>query len=140
MSETTSINNDLLVLGRVITQLSESGSVASYRDSTAMSRTKSNPYSGSSATPDSTGVPEELRPFYEQTLEWTSCGDAMECTTVRAPLDVELTGTLTLGMTVADLRAPAPEGCPTQVAMDLDADRFWNLVIDALERIGPVEL
>ncbi|MBR22378.1 MAG: ribonucleoside hydrolase [Leifsonia sp.] len=60
--------------------------------------------------------------------------------TVRAPLDVELTGTLTLGMTVADLRAPAPESCPTQVAMDLDADRFWDLVIDALERIGAVEL
>ena len=60
--------------------------------------------------------------------------------TVRAPLDVELTGTLTLGMTVADLRAPAPDDCPTQVAMDLDADRFWDLVVDALERIGAVEL
>jgi len=60
--------------------------------------------------------------------------------TVRAPLDVELAGTLTLGMTVADLRAPAPADCPTQVAMDLDADRFWNLVVDALERIGAVEV
>lgn len=45
------------------------------------------PVATSSATPDSTGVPEDLRPFYEQTLEWTSCGDAMECTMVRAPLD-----------------------------------------------------
>ncbi|WP_168916332.1 uridine-preferring nucleoside hydrolase UriH [Microcella flavibacter] len=62
-------------------------------------------------------------------------------TTVRAPLDVELTGALTVGMTVADLRGPAPEGCTTQVAMDLDNDRFWALVVDALERIaaGAVE-
>lgn len=59
--------------------------------------------------------------------------------TVRAPLDVELTGALTVGMTVADLRAPAPEGCTTSVAMDLDNDRFWALVVDALERIGEVE-
>ncbi len=61
-------------------------------------------------------------------------------TTVRAPLDVELTGALTVGMTVADLRGPAPEGCTTQVAMDLDNDRFWALVVDALERIADVEL
>lgn len=61
-------------------------------------------------------------------------------TTVRAPLDVELTGSLTVGMTVADLRGPAPEGCTTQVAMNLDNDRFWALVVDALERIGAVEL
>lgn len=62
-------------------------------------------------------------------------------TTVRAPLDVELTGALTVGMTVADLRGPAPEGCTTQVAMDLDNERFWALVVDALERIaaGAVE-
>ncbi len=60
-------------------------------------------------------------------------------TTVRAPLDVELTGSLTVGMTVADLRGPAPEGCTTQVAMNLDNDRFWALVVDALERIGAVK-
>ncbi|WAB84078.1 nucleoside hydrolase [Microcella daejeonensis] len=60
-------------------------------------------------------------------------------TTVRAPLDVELTGALTVGMTVADLRGPAPEGCTTRVAMNLDNDRFWALVVDALERIGDVE-
>ena len=53
-----------------------------------------------------------------------------------APLDVELSGTLTLGMTVADLRAPAPEGCTTQVSLGIDDARFWDLVVDALERIG----
>jgi purine nucleosidase len=54
----------------------------------------------------------------------------------KAPLSVELTGTHTLGMTVADLRAPAPEDCTTSVALGLDAPKFWDLVVDALERIG----
>ncbi|PPF82154.1 ribonucleoside hydrolase [Subtercola sp. Z020] len=57
-------------------------------------------------------------------------------TTRKVPLDVELTGTLTLGMTVADFRAPAPADCTTQVAVTLDAPRFWALVTDALRRIG----
>lgn len=56
--------------------------------------------------------------------------------TVRVPLDVELTGTLTLGMTVADFRAPASDDCTTQVARKLDHPKFWALVVDALERIG----
>ncbi|GHE50145.1 ribonucleoside hydrolase [Streptomyces longispororuber] len=56
----------------------------------------------------------------------------------KAPVDIELTGTLTLGMTVADFRAPAPADCRTQVAVDLDHGRFWDLVVDALERIGEV--
>ena len=55
--------------------------------------------------------------------------------TVRAPITVELAGTHTLGMTVVDLREPAPEAT-TQVAFDLDHARFWALVVDALERIG----
>ena len=59
--------------------------------------------------------------------------------TVRVPLDVELTGTLTLGMTVADFRAPAPADCTTHVARNLDHAKFWALVVDALERIGDPE-
>ena len=60
-------------------------------------------------------------------------------TTTIVPLDVELTGTLTLGMTVADFRSPAPADCSTRVASDLDAPRFWALVVDALRRIGDPE-
>ena len=56
-------------------------------------------------------------------------------TTQKVPLDVELRGELTLGMTVADFRAPAPEGCTTQVAVDLDHERFWNLDIQAIEAV-----
>ena len=56
--------------------------------------------------------------------------------TVRAPIDVELQGSLTLGMTVVDTRGPAPADCTTQYAADLDVPGFWALVVDALERIG----
>jgi len=57
----------------------------------------------------------------------------------RVPLDIELGGTLTLGMTVADFRAPAPVDCTTHVARGLDHAKFWALVVDALERIGDPE-
>jgi purine nucleosidase len=62
--------------------------------------------------------------------------DPSVMTVRKTPLDVELTGTLTLGMTVADFRAPAPSDCTTQVATALDHPRFWSLIVDALERIG----
>ena len=54
----------------------------------------------------------------------------------QVPLDIELGGILTLGMTVADFRAPAPVDCTTHVARGLDHAKFWALVVDALERIG----
>ncbi|MCU1478525.1 MAG: nucleoside hydrolase [Subtercola sp.] len=62
--------------------------------------------------------------------------DPSVMTVRKTPLDVELTGTLTLGMTVADFRAPAPPDCTTQVATALDHPRFWALIVDALTRIG----
>jgi len=57
-------------------------------------------------------------------------------TTRRALLDVELHGELTTGMTVADLRGPEPADCHTRVAVTLDHARFWDLVVDALARLG----
>ncbi|EPL3704792.1 nucleoside hydrolase [Morganella morganii] len=66
--------------------------------------------------------------------------DPSVMTTRKVPLDVELTGTLTLGMTVADFRSPAPADCLTQVAVKLDHTRFWDLVTDALRRIGDVRV
>ena len=62
--------------------------------------------------------------------------DPQVLTTRCAPLDVELSGTLTTGMTVADLRAPAPPDCHTRVALTLHHARFWDLVVDALARLG----
>jgi purine nucleosidase len=53
--------------------------------------------------------------------------------TVRVPIAIELTGTHTLGMTVADLRRPAPADCATSAATGLDRDRFWDLVVRSLQ-------
>lgn len=66
--------------------------------------------------------------------------DPSVVSTVKVPVDIELQGALTLGMTVADFRAPAPADCTTSVAVDLDRERFWDLVVDALENIGEVRL
>ena len=41
-------------------------------------------------------------------------------------------------MTVTDFRTPAPDDCHTQVGVTLDHQRFWDLIVDALERIGDV--
>lgn len=57
----------------------------------------------------------------------------------KAPIDVETTGTLTTGQTVVDRRAPAPEGCTTAYASDIDVDAFWAHVLEALKRIGEPE-
>lgn len=56
--------------------------------------------------------------------------------TVPVPVDVELSGALTTGRTVADFRAPAPEGCTTSVATELDVDKFWDMVLAAAKRLG----
>ncbi|GAA5033008.1 alpha/beta hydrolase [Microbacterium fluvii] len=40
-----------------------------------------------SPTPDTTGVAADLLPFYDQALDWASCDDGFQCTTVTAPLD-----------------------------------------------------
>ncbi|GKX61943.1 ribonucleoside hydrolase [Pragia fontium] len=58
----------------------------------------------------------------------------------KVPIDIELTGTLTLGMTVADFRAPPPADCHTQVGVKLNHQYFWDLIVDALKRIGEVHI
>ena len=56
--------------------------------------------------------------------------------TVKVPVDVETHGLLTTGRTVADFRSPAPADCHTSVATKLDAERFWNMVLDAVKALG----
>lgn len=65
--------------------------------------------------------------------------DPKVMTTQKVPVDIELTGTLTLGMTVADFRNPPEPDCHTQVAVKLDHAYFWDLIVGALERIGEVD-
>lgn len=62
--------------------------------------------------------------------------DPQVMTVRKVPLDVELHGTLTLGMTVADFRQPPAEDCHTQVAVQLDQHYFWQMIEDALRVIG----
>lgn len=56
--------------------------------------------------------------------------------TVKVPIDVELTGTLTTGMTVCDFRNVPTDDCHTWAATELDFDGFWNIVIDAIKTIS----
>ena len=62
--------------------------------------------------------------------------DPTVMTTKAVPVDIELYGNLTRGMTVADFRYPIPENCHTQVAVDLDHEKFWDMIYDALKNIG----
>ena len=55
--------------------------------------------------------------------------------TRRVPIHIELNGTYTSGMTVCDFRKAHYENCHTQLGLELDHKRFWELVIDALRRI-----
>lgn len=56
--------------------------------------------------------------------------------TRRAPVQVELNGAHTTGMTVVDLRTAAGPDCHTQVATHLDHGRFWDLVVGAIRALG----
>ncbi|WP_086956506.1 nucleoside hydrolase [Xenorhabdus innexi] len=65
--------------------------------------------------------------------------DPSVMTTQKVPVNIEMSGILTTGMTVADFRFPPPEDCHTQVAVKLDQAKFWQMVIDALKNIGETE-
>lgn len=61
--------------------------------------------------------------------------DPATVSTQKVPLDIELRGDLTVGMTVADFRAPAPPDCHTQVAVNLDHGAFWDMVVRAIRAV-----
>jgi len=52
------------------------------------------------------------------------------------PVSIELTGTHTYGMTVADFRSKPHGTCNTKVATELDFEKFWHVVIAAIETLG----
>jgi len=49
---------------------------------------------------------------------------------------VELDGRWTRGTTVVDLYGRYPDAPNVQVAMTLDVERYWNLVLDSVDRLG----
>jgi len=42
---------------------------------------------GSTSTPTGERVDADLQEYYDQVLRWTPCGNGMQCTTARAPMD-----------------------------------------------------
>ena len=55
---------------------------------------------------------------------------------VSAPVSVELVGELTRGATVVDLHGTTGQTANAHVAMELDFDKFWNMLIEAIETLG----
>jgi len=62
--------------------------------------------------------------------------DPAVATTVHTRIDVELTGTETRGATCVDLIDALKRPKNATVAMDLDVDRFWALIADAVTRLA----
>ena len=57
-------------------------------------------------------------------------------TTVATPVAVELAGTYTRGATVVDLHRRTGRPANADVAVDLDVDAFWRLLMSAVRRLG----
>jgi purine nucleosidase/pyrimidine-specific ribonucleoside hydrolase len=56
--------------------------------------------------------------------------------TVGAPVAVELTGTYTRGATVVDLHHRSARPSNVDVAVGLEVDAFWRLLMAAVRRMG----
>lgn len=59
-------------------------------------------------------------------------------TTGHYHVDIETKGEFTAGMTVVDLYGVMEKPANVKVALKLDKDRFWDLMLDALARCGDV--
>ena len=55
---------------------------------------------------------------------------------VAAPVAVELVGSLTRGATVVDLYGTTGQQANVEVAMELDVEKFWNLIVSAIKTLG----
>ncbi len=62
--------------------------------------------------------------------------DPAMVTTVEANVAVELAGTHTRGATVVDLHGVTGRQPNARVAVGLDADRFWDLIVAAVATLG----
>jgi purine nucleosidase/pyrimidine-specific ribonucleoside hydrolase len=55
---------------------------------------------------------------------------------ISAPVSVEITGELTRGATVVDLHGTTGQKANVDVAMELDVEKFWDMLIDAIAALG----
>lgn len=62
--------------------------------------------------------------------------DPAVASTVRTRLDIECQGTQTRGATCVDLLGILQRPANATVALDLDVDRFWSLIEDAVSALG----
>ena len=62
--------------------------------------------------------------------------DASIVRTVAAPVAVELTGTYTRGATVVDLHRRTGRAPNVDVAVGLEVDAFWRLLMAAVRNVG----
>ena len=62
--------------------------------------------------------------------------DPAVATVIDTRIDVELQGTETRGATCVDLHGMLKRPNNAHVAMDLDVDRFWNLIADAVAELA----
>ena len=51
-------------------------------------------------------------------------------------VQVELNGTLTRGATVVDIYGRLGESANCNVALELDSDKFWDMMLDAIKKAG----
>ena len=61
--------------------------------------------------------------------------DPLVATTVRSRIDAELAGTFTRGATAVDLLDLSSLPRNADIAIQLDVDRFWNLIYDAVAKL-----
>lgn len=66
-------------------------------------------------------------------LAWVIDPETMS--TRQAPVHVETRGEFTTGMTVADFRLPPSPDCHTRVAVQLNHDKFWDALAQAIARL-----
>ena len=63
------------------------------------------PTATSTSSPTGEEVAADIAPFYEQVLQWSSCGNGMQCATAKAPLDWSDPGADTIELAL--VRQPA---------------------------------
>ncbi|MEP6481735.1 MAG: alpha/beta hydrolase [Rhodoglobus sp.] len=100
MMNTTSRVAALIAVGVAVT-MALSGCVSWFMPPTAASSTSS---------PTGENVAADLKPFYDQVLQWKSCNSGMQCTTAKAPMDWANPATATIELAL--IRQPAKSGKP----------------------------